>query len=101
MKKRMQVRSLSLDDALRLASLLKPYIDVDQLNPEQDALDFVDGILQEISPQDFLLCVKLLSDKKEKDLEKMDGYKILALFTQGLRDNRIVTLLTFVNSLGK
>lgn len=98
---RMQVRLLNLDDALQLASLLKPYIDVDQLNPEQDALDFVDGILQEISPQDFLLCVKLLSNKKEEDLEKIDGFETLALFTQGLRDNKIVTLLTFVNSLGK
>lgn len=95
------MRPLNLPDALRLASLLQPYIDVEKLNPDQEALDFVDDILQKISPQDFLLCVKLLSNKMEKDIQKYDGYKVLGLFTQGLRDNRIVTLLTFLKSLGK
>lgn len=95
------MRPLNLFDALRLASLLKPYIDIEKLNPDQEALDFVDDILQRISPQDFLLCVKLLSNKKEHDLKKLDGYKILGLFTEGLRVNRIVNLLDFVNSLGK
>ena len=95
------MRPLNLVNALRLASLLKPYVDVNNLNPEQDAIEFIDGIVQSISAQDFLLSVKLLSNKTEEDLEKLDGYKILALFTQGLRDNRIVTLLSFADSLGK
>jgi hypothetical protein len=95
------MRPLNITDALRLASLLQPYVDVKNLNPEQDAVDFIDSIVQKISAPDFLLSVKLLSNKTEQDLEKLDGYKILALFTQGLRENRVVTLLTFCDSFGK
>ena len=95
------MRPLNLFDALRLASLLEPYIDIDNLNPDQEALDFVDDILKKVSPQDFLLCVKLLSNKTEQDLEKYNGYEVLGLFTQGLRDNRIIDLLKFLKSLGK
>ncbi len=96
----MRIRPLNLNDALRLASLLHPYIDVKKLNPDQDALEFVDSIVQRISAQDFLLCVKMMTNKKEEDISKMNGFEIFALFNQGLRENRIVNLLSFYKSLG-
>ena len=96
----MRIRPLNLTNALRLASLLSPYIDVKKLNPDQDALEFVDDIVQKISAQDFLLCVKMMTNKKEEDLSKMDGFKILALFNSGLKENRIVNLLSFYKSIG-
>jgi len=97
----MRIRPLPLLDALRLASLLSPYVDVKKLNPEQSALDFVDDIVQKISAQDFLLCIKMMTKKTEQDLEKMDGFDILALFTTGLRENKAIALLEFYHSLGK
>ena len=97
----MRIRPLPLHDALRLASTLSRYINIEQLNPEQPALDFVDEIVQQIEAQDFVLCVKMMTKKTEYDLEKMDGLDVLALFAQGLRENRIIELLEFYNSLGK
>ena len=97
----MRIRPLPLHDALRLASLLSPYVDVNKLNPDQSALDFVDDIVQKISAQDFLLCIKMMTKKTEYDLEKMDGFDVLALFTTGLRENRVIPLFEFYNSLVK
>ena len=97
----MRIRPLPLLDALRLASLLSPYVDVKKLNPEQSALDFVDDIVQKISAQDFLLCIKMMTKKTEQDLEKMDGLDTLALFTTGLRENKVIALLETYHSLGK
>jgi hypothetical protein len=97
----MRIRPLPLHDALRLASTLSRYVDVKKLNPEQNALDFVDEIVQQIEAQDFVLCVKMMTKKTEYDLEKMDGLDVLALFMQGLRENRVIDLLEFYNSLGK
>ena len=96
----MRIRPLNLTDALRLASLLSPYVDVKKLSPEQDALEFVDGIVQKISAPDFLLCLKMMTKKTEEDISKLDGFKVLALFNQGLRENRAVALLNFYKSLG-
>jgi len=96
----MRIRPLPLHDALRLASLLRPYIDVKKLNPDQDAIEFIDDIVQKISAQDFVLCIKMMTKKTEYDLEKMNGFDVLALFGSGLRVNRVVDLLRFYNSLG-
>jgi len=97
----MRIRPLPLPDALRLASLLSPYVNINKLNPEQSALDFVDEIVQRISAQDFLLCIKMTTNKREQDLENMDGLDVLALFTTGLRENKVIALLEFYHSLGK
>lgn len=98
---RMRIRPLILHDALRLASVLSKYVDISKLKPEQDALEFVDSIVQQISAQDFLACLYIMTKKTEQDLEKMTGYETLALFTSGLRVNRVLSLLEFFNSLEK
>jgi hypothetical protein len=98
---RMRIKKLDLYEAFELASILSKYVDVKKLNPEQSALDFVDDIVQKISPQDFLHSVKMTTDKTEEDLMNMDGVDTLALFAQGLKENRIVTLLSFYDSLVK
>lgn len=94
------MKPLNLEDALHLASILSAYVDVNELNSRQDALDFIDDIVKKISPQDFLHCVKMMTKKTEEDLEKMTGYDILALFSDGLRENRVISLLDFYKSLG-
>jgi len=97
----MRIRPLNLTDALRLASTLRPYIDVEKLDPNQDAIEFIDGIVQKISAQDFVVCIKMMTKKTEYDLEKMNGFETLGLFASGLRVNRIIPLLEFYRSLGK
>ena len=87
-------------DAIRLASILNKYVDVKRLSPDQDAIDFISGIVEKISPQDFILCVAMMKNITEEDVKKEISLDVLTAFIEGLKTNRVMTLLEFYKSLG-
>ena len=96
----MKVKKLNLKDALSLASIVSKYVNVSTLDSEKSAIEFIDEIIQSITPEDFLECIKKTTYYiTEKKLEKLDGLNALALFSAGLRENKIITLLSFYKSL--
>ena len=100
----MQVRRLNLDDAFRLAHILSQYVDVDALNPQQDAVDFIGDIVQKITPEEYLKCVSLLTNTdidtiKKEFVEKGASLDILTAFIEGMKLNQVVALLGFYKSL--
>lgn len=96
----MKTKILGLEPAFELASILSKHIDVQKLNPNQDAFDFISDILHRLTPQEYLHCVKLLTDKEEKDIKTENSLGILTAFIEGLRANRIVGLIGFYRSMG-
>lgn len=96
----MKTKILGLEPAFELASILSKHIDVEKLNPNQDALEFISSVLDKLTPAEYLHCVKLLTDKEEEDVKKQNSLDILAAFIEGLRANRVVGLIGFYRSIG-
>ena len=95
----MQVRRLNLDDAFRLAHILSQYVDVDTLDPQQDAVDFISDIVQKITPEEYLKCVSLLTNTDIDKIKKEISLDILTALIEGLKENQIIALLGFYKSL--
>jgi len=97
---KIKARKLCLKDALILASTVSKYVDVNLVDNNTDAISFVDEIVQKISPDDFLRCIKITTNETEKTLEKKSGIEVLAIFSQGLKVNKIISLLSFYKNIG-
>ena len=96
----MQVRRLNLDDAFRLAHILSQYVDVDALDPRQDAVDFISDIVQKITPEEYLKCVSLLTNTDIDTIKKEISLDILTAFIEGMKLNQAISLLRFYKSIG-
>lgn len=95
----MDAKPLNLRQAFELASVLTKYVDV-KLNPQEDAVDFISGIVDKISPEEYLSCVSLLTGEDVDTIKKQISLDILTAFIEGLKENQIVSLLHFYKSLG-
>ena len=95
----MKVKKLNLKDALSLASIVSKYVDIKQTQLDESAFDFINDIVQKISPDEYLYCVSMMTNKKIEDIKKIEVTDILALFTEGMAVNKITTLLAFYENL--
>lgn len=94
----MNIRILNIMDAFHLASIVSKYVDTTRLSP--DALDFIQGIVEKIEPQEYLTCVSIMTKKTEEDVKKEFSLDILTAFIEGLKANQIVSLVSFYKSFG-
>lgn len=94
----MNIRILNIMDAFHLASIVSKYVDTDHLST--DAIEFIQGIVEKISPQEYLTCVSMMTDKTEEDVIKEDSLDILTAFIEGLKANQIVSLVSFYKNFG-
>lgn len=85
-------------DAFHLASIVSKYVDIQELSP--DVVGFIQGIVEKISPQEYLTCVSIMTEKTEEDLKKEISLDILTAFVEGLKANQIVSLIAFYRSFG-
>jgi len=63
-------------------------------------LDFVSGIIEKITPEDYLHGVILITGETEENVKKEISIDILTCFIDGLRENQILSLISFSRSLG-
>lgn len=96
----MDAKALNLPEAFRLASILSKYVNVNELDPQADAVDFIGGIVDKLSPQDYLRCTVLLTQIDEKKIKQEISLELLTAFIEGLKKNQVVALLHFYKSLG-
>lgn len=89
---------LNLKDALILAGILNKYINEQSM--EKDAITFIAEIVDRIAPQEYLLCVKLLTGKSTEDIAGQMAIDTLTEFINGLKENQILALISFYKSLG-
>lgn len=99
-RKTLEAKSLYLQDALRLASILAPKIDVEKLDSRQDPIDLVGHIIEKLSPEEYLQCVSLLTKENEETIKQNPSLVILTVFIEGIKRNQIITLVYFYKSLG-
>lgn len=85
-------------DAFHLASIVSKYVDTTVLS--EDAVDFIQGIVEKISPQEFIACVSMMTDKTEEDVKKENSLEVLTAFIEGLKMNQIISLISFYKSFG-
>jgi len=85
-------------DAFHLASIVSKYVDIATLS--EDAVDFIQGIVEKISPQEFITCVSIMTDKTEEDVKKEVSLEILTAFIEGLKMNQIISLISFYKNFG-
>jgi hypothetical protein len=96
----MKIKKLNLQNAFRLAFVISKYVDLQELSPEKDALGFISDIVNKISPQEYLTCVSLMTEQDEETIKKTDSIDVLDAFFEGLKENQIITLVSFCKSLG-
>lgn len=94
----MKPKILNLREALRLASILDKYIDDETTQAE--VLDFVSGVVNKIEPREYLSCISLLTGEANEAIAQENPLDILACFVGGLKENQILSLVTFYRSLG-
>ena len=85
-------------DAFHLASIVSKYVDTNNLNP--DVVEFIQGIVEKLTPQEYLTCVSMMTDTTEEDIKKEISLDILTAFIEGLKDNQIISLVAFYKSFG-
>lgn len=85
-------------DAFHLASIISKYVDTNSLNP--DVVDFIQGIVENLTPQEYLICVSMMTEKTEEELKKEVSLDILTAFIEGLKENQIISLVSFYKSFG-
>ena|SRR3990167_9384716 len=100
LNKRLEASRLNLQDAFSLASILSQYVDVEKLNPDEDAVDFISDIVSKLTPEEYIRCVMLLTKENEDSIKKKASIEILTFFIEGLKLNHAVALLGFYTSLG-
>jgi hypothetical protein len=96
----MDARTLNLEEAFRLASLLSKHVDVKKLDPQQDAVDFISDLVESLSPEEYMKCVELVTGEDEHTIKKEVSLEILTCFIEGMKLNNIVSLLHFYKMLG-
>jgi hypothetical protein len=98
-RKNLESVALTLPEAMQLASVLLPKIDLDTINPELDAVDFIGDLIDKLSPREYLYVVMLLTREDEETIKSYASIEILTAFITGLQKNQVVTLLGFYRSL--
>ena len=93
----MKIKKLNLNDALSLALTISKYADL--TNPFIDAVDFIAGIVEKISPSEYLQCIKIMTNIKEEEIKDAISIDLLTAFIEGLKTNQIITLVSFWKSL--
>lgn len=96
----MDAKSLNLEDAFRLASVLSKYVDIEKTDPQADAVEFISDIVEKISPEEYLYCVSLLTQEDVDTIKREIALEILTAFIEGLKLNQVISLLHFYKSLG-
>lgn len=93
----MESKQLNLLDALHLASVLNPYIDLFE-DKKASTSDFVGKMVNTMSPMDYYECVKILSTKKITGNE--GGDEFLHLLHGGLEKNKVISLVEYYRTSG-
>ncbi len=93
----MKAKKLNLEQALLLASIISKY--VDSTNLSVDAVDFIAGIVEKITPGEYLQCIKIITDITEEEIKEAISIDLLTAFIEGLKLNQVVTLVSFWKSL--
>jgi hypothetical protein len=94
---------LNIEKALELAKLLSPFIS--DSKDDENILDFVGKIVSSIcqsdTPEVFADALSIMFGYTNDDLEKLSGIDALNLFSDGLLENKIISLCEFYQWLMK
>jgi hypothetical protein len=94
---------LNIEKALELAKLLSPFIS--DPKDDENILDFIGKIVSSIrqsdTPEVFADALSIMFDYTNDDLEKLSGIDALNLFSDGLLENKIISLCEFYQWLMK
>lgn len=86
----MESRILGFIDAMRLAEILYKYSQ--EVTPETRILDFLEILVDKISPLEYLEVLKLLSG--ENMVESIKGDGAIRMLVSGLEKNNFIGLLS-------
>ena len=86
----MESRILGFIDAMRLAEILYKYSQ--EVTPETRILDFLEILVDKISPLEYLEVLKLLSE--EDGVESIKGDGAIRILVSGLEKNNFIGLLS-------
>lgn len=93
---------LNLTKALQLAELLDPYIPI-EVDLDASLLDFIGKILDNIVASgkhaDYLASIELMYGISIDDLVQKPVDDVVAMFADGLVDNKILALIEFYRGL--
>lgn len=97
------METLTLDKALELYDILGKHIP-DVQDEGMDILEFIGKIIDNINLSEdnlaYSLSLELMSGKTLQELDEMGSDNRLALFTDGLSQNKIVSLKSFCRNIG-
>lgn len=86
----MESRVLGFIDAMRLAEILYKYSQ--EVTPETRIVDFLEILVDKISPLEYLEVLKLLSE--EDGVESIKGDGAIRILVSGLEKNNFIGLLS-------
>jgi hypothetical protein len=96
-------RKLNIYEAMMLAEIIARHVaekDIEFAELDESGIfDFIDNIVSKISPDEYMRVLEIITNVNREKLKQMDYLDLLALFTQGLAENKIITLLSFYYSL--
>ena len=94
---------LTLNDALRLYDLMKPYVN-GIVEENLNSLDFIQGIIHQMTqrnPKDYCEAVAIMTGKPIRDIvDTMSTQERFMAFVEGLAENKIVSLIQMVGKVG-
>ena len=95
----MESKLLNFPDAMWLARTITKYLDPETIK-DMTGFTFLDEIVAKITPEEFLIAIKLFTRKDVKEIEKLTGDEFVVIFIKGCIANDLLTLLKTYKSIG-
>lgn len=91
--------AVNLRNSIQLYKLVKNHIPVEVVNNE-DELQFIQKIILSMDANEYVQSVMLMSGKTLAELATLEPASILEMFTVGLAENKIISLVGYMQGLG-
>ncbi len=90
-------RILAINDAVRLYFIIGKYVDTK--NTKQTVFEFIQSLIKQLSADEYVECICILTGTDPTDITKEDGKIALGAFVDGISKNQVFRLVSWMNQL--
>lgn len=96
----MEVKLLNFPTAMRVADIVKKYVQSGQVVQDKSPLDFIESFMNVVDPHEYGILLRAFTGATLEELHELEGKELLKLLFIGLEKNKILSLLDAQAKIG-